>query len=114
MPPTDAARRRMCERQLARLRAPEIERHEVLNVATTLMLLAAIPNADVADDVEGHNSGLAGLGDGTSLVRVQRHLQWVRSHAQEADVPTLRRQTRSAAQALARHLELVSTRDLRP
>jgi hypothetical protein len=114
MPPIDAARKRLCERQLARLRDSEIERHEVLNVATTLMLLAAIPDADVPDDVEGHSSGLAGHDDGDYLVRVHRHLQWVRSHAQGADVDTLRRQTRSAAQELARHLEIVSAGDTRP
>jgi hypothetical protein len=113
MPPLETARRRMCERQLARLRDTEIERHEVLNVATTLLLLAATPDADVADDVEGHNSGLAEHDDGDYLVKAQRHLQWVRSHAQGGDIDGLRRQTRSAAQELAHYLETVSADDTR-
>jgi hypothetical protein len=113
MPPTETARRRMCERQLARLRDPEIERHEVLNVATTLLLLAATPDVEAADDVEGHGSGSTDESDGDYLVKAQRHLQWVRSHAQGDDIDALRRRTRSAAQELGRYLKTVPAGETR-
>jgi hypothetical protein len=105
------ARRVIFERQLARVRDIEIEHHDVLNVATTLMLLAATPGWQASDDVEGHCFGFAADGDDTAVVRAQRHLQWVRAHAQGGDIDELRRRTRSAAEELARYLDSVSGGD---
>lgn len=100
----DLTRRRICERQLSRLGDKTLGRHELLNVATALMLLLAASRSESTDDVEGHGCSRMLDGDRDRLIEAQGQLEWVRSHRQTGTIEELRRRMRFAAQELLLHL----------
>ena len=102
---TAQARRRAFERQLDRLRSPILERHELFNVATALLLLLPPIDSDAAGDVEGHTFAGHEPDPDESLVSIRRRLNWVQVHGSVADMDELRAQTRAAAEALIHHLQ---------
>jgi hypothetical protein len=98
------AQRQTCERQLERLRAPDLERHELLDVATTLLLLIGSADSDDADDVAGHNLGREQNIGTDAVARVRGDLAWVQSCARTGSVDELRDRAQYAAQELCRQL----------
>lgn len=98
---TEAARRRTCERQLDRLSETDLERHDVLNIATTLTLLMATIDADAGDEVEGHQLHDA---DRDRLAKVRSDLDWLQSCGAFGDIDEVRDRTRSVAAALTLQL----------
>jgi hypothetical protein len=101
---TAAARRRTCERQLDRLDKSDLERHEVLNIATTLLLLLASIDGDSTEDVEGHGVRVGVSAEAPYLTAVRRNLDWIRFQGHLGDVEEVRHRLRSAAEELSRRL----------
>ncbi|HEY8685457.1 MAG TPA: hypothetical protein VIO57_07620 [Chloroflexota bacterium] len=101
-----AAQRRTCERQLERLRSSHLERHDLLDVATTLMLLMGSLDADGTDDVAGHQLR-KGHNAGADVAADSRvDLAWIQSQGRTASLDELRDRTQRAARELCRQLSL--------
>lgn len=99
-----AALRQTCDRQLQRLRAPDLERHELLDIATTLMLLIGSIDTEAADDVIGHHlNGRPSL-QIVELAEARADLAWVRSQGRTGPPTELGDRTRRAAKDLCLHL----------
>jgi hypothetical protein len=101
-----ASLRQTCERQLNRLRAPHLERHELLDIATTLMLLIGSIDSESAEDVAGHD-----LGGGRSLQSddfeaARADLAWVQTQGRTGSLAELGIRTRCAANELCLQLSL--------
>ncbi len=98
------AQHQTCRRQLERLRAPDLGRHDLLDIATALMLLIGSVDSDEEDDVSGHQShGGHGIGPDAD-VGVSADLAWIRSHGRAGSLEELRERTRRAASRLCRNL----------
>jgi hypothetical protein len=96
------AQHQTCRRQLERLRAPDLERHDLLDVATALMLLVGSVDPDDGDDVSGHDQqGRHGINPD---IEAQADLTWIRSHGRTGSLDELRRRTRRAARELCSQL----------
>lgn len=94
-----------CERQLARLRAGELGRHELLDVVTTLLLLTDSLTSQVDGDVSGHQQVSSACPWVGSLARIREDLEWVQAYGHSEPVHDIRRRTESAAHGLMCYLE---------
>jgi hypothetical protein len=104
-----AALQQTCDRQLERLRSTNLERHELLDIATTLMLLIGSMDAEAADDVVGHDlSGRQRL-QPDELAASRADLAWVRSQGRTGSHTELGDRTRRAAKELCLQLRLRPT-----
>lgn len=101
---TADARTRTCERQVRRLGAPDLQRHELLDVATTLSLLYSSIDLDSNGEVEGHELGGSLRASEVTLAGVRGQLEWLGEYGHAASVSELQGRTRFAAEELLAYL----------
>lgn len=101
-----ASLRDTCARQLERLQSPDLERHQLLDIATTLMLLIGAIDPEAADDVMGHGLGGEQLPGSDGLATTRADLAWVRSQGRTGPLSELGQRTRRAAKELCLQLNL--------
>jgi hypothetical protein len=106
-----AALRQTCERQLERLGVANLERHELLDIATTLTLLIGSIDAETADDVVGHDLTGSQRLKTDDLAAARADLAWVRSQSRTGSPTELGDRTRRAARELCLQLRLRSTNE---
>ena len=99
-----ASLRDTCDRQLERLQSPDLERHQLLDIATTLMLLIGSVDPEAADDVMGHDLSGAQLPESDGLATTRADLAWVRSQGRTGSLSELGQRTRRAAKELCLQL----------
>lgn len=98
------AQHQTCRRQLERLRAPDLGLHDVLDIATALMLLIGSVDSDDGDDVAGHQMQHGHGGELEACADVRADLMWIQTHARTGSLEDLRARTKRAANRLCRHL----------
>ena len=98
------AQHQTCRRQLERLRAPDLGRHDLLDIATALLLLIGSIDSDDGDDVAGHSMQPGRGVDPEADAEVREDLAWIQTHARTGSLGDLRDRTRRAANQLCRHL----------
>lgn len=106
------AQHQTCRRQLERLRAHELERHDLLDIATALMLLMGSVESDDGDDVAGHGMRREYGIDSNEGAGARSDLEWICSHGRTGSLEELRVRTRRAANELCRHLSATSSIEL--